>query len=118
MRVGVEIELCAEDVPGFAQQHRIRQRTDAAAATEYLDAHTQPVQRLPEFEADDARAEHRHASGKIGKFEHFLVGDQPVAKCFPRYRIGGRRTRRDDDGRRVDDDSAVDSQRVIVTNRA
>ena len=72
------------------------------------------MQRLPEFEADHAGAEHRDAFRKIREFEHVFVGEQPVAQPLPRRRKGGRGTCRNDDGRCAYGHALVHDQRRVV----
>ena len=115
VRIGVEIELGAEDLAGLDQHGGVADGPHAAAPAEDLDANAQPAeQRLAELEADDARPEHRNALGQVVELEDLVVGDQPVAERVPRRRKGRRGAGGDDDRLRDDRRTAVDRQRVVV----
>ena len=67
---------------GVGDQFRIRQRAHAAAPAEHLDAHAEAMERLSEFEPDDAGAENGEAVGQPGPLEQRLVG-QPARHRAP-----------------------------------
>ena len=114
VRIGVEVELGAERPARQLEQRRIGQRTDAAAATENLDAHAQTVQRLADFESDHTGPEDRDAFRQRRPLKHVVVDDHPVAERIPCRRMRRRRSGGDDDARRADGQRVADLQCVVV----
>ena len=63
VRIGRQREFLVESCTGVCPDLRIADRTDATAPTEHRNTNTQPVQRLPQFQANNPRTDHRHGFG-------------------------------------------------------
>ena len=62
----LQIELAPEDFGGHRLHCRVAQLRQAGGVREARRAHAQPVQSLPEFQADDAGADDGDRGGKLG----------------------------------------------------
>lgn len=94
--VRMEPEFVGEDVTRAVDDRGIREGPDPATATEQFDADTQAMERLPEFQTDDAGPENGDRRGEIVPVEHIVVGDQAISQFFEHRRDVRARTCGDD----------------------
>jgi hypothetical protein len=117
--VEVDVQLLFEDRVGQADHPGVAERPHRAAAPDELGAHPQAMERLPQLQPDDARADDEDALGEIGQLKDVLVGEQQLAG---EARQGGRDdrggARGEDDGAGADLGVIVDLDRVALHEAA
>ena len=72
------------------------------------------MQRLPQLQADDSRADHGHGLRQILPIEDIVADDEAVAEGVERVRAGRTRAGRDDHGPGNDTRMSTDVERMVV----
>ena len=75
-----QVQLRAQYARRGIAYRRIAQLCQPVAAAEQRHPHAQPVQRLAQFEADDADAHHRDRCRQIPPFEHVVTDHRALAQ--------------------------------------
>jgi hypothetical protein len=74
-----EVELALERPARVAPERRVAERPDVSQPPEQRDVDVEPMQRLPELEADDAGTEDRNRARQIVPVEDVVVDDEAIA---------------------------------------
>ncbi len=114
-RLRDERQFVGEDVGRQGLERGVGERADAPAAAVQTHAHPQPVQRLRQFQPDDAGAGDGHRRRQRLPGEDIVVDDEPVAQFAPPG-FGHRRARTGGDDDAVGQHARVTAhvERVVV----
>ncbi len=112
--VGLQCEFLFEGSNRASKDFRIANRANAPTAPEYRDMNSQSMQRLPQLQANDSRADYGNGLRQILPIEYIVTDDEAIAEGVERVHAGRARAGRDDHGPGNNTRMPADLERMVV----
>src|ERR1700730_3755671 len=96
--IGLQRELLFEGGNRASEHFWIADRANAATAPKDRDVNSEPMQRLPQLQADDSRADHGHGLRQILPIEYIVTDNEAVTERVERVFASRTRAGRNDRG--------------------